>query len=109
MTWSAEIEAGFGDLLATVGEDVQWTDQFGVLHVNDDGTYPRCLFRRPGERVLSDFQISNDYEAEYREADFPGIARNDTLGIDGMTFRIRDILQGSDPVLKIARLTDLSC
>ena len=108
MTWSAEIEAGFGDLLADVGEEVQWTDEFGVLHLNADGTLPRALFKRPGQLVLSDMQISDEYAIEYRVADFGTIVHNDLITVTGMRFRVRsDPMQGDDPVLKVALLTRL--
>ena len=104
MTWSAEIEAGFGDLLSEVGEAVQWTDAAGVLQLNDDGTLKTALLKRPGQLVLGDMQISDEYAIEYREADFAGLSRTDLIGVCGMRFRVREILQGDDPVLKTARL-----
>lgn len=103
MSWSTEIEAGFGDLLAEVGEPVLWTDGLGVLHMLD-GALPRVLYKRPGQLVLSDMQISDEHAMEYREEDLAGIARGDRVGILGMTFQIREILQGDDAVLKTARL-----
>lgn len=102
--WTAEIGAGFGDLLDAVGEDVQWTDSYGVLHTSADGTWPQALFKAPGTLILSEMQISDEYAMEYREADFSGIERGDRVGIQGMTFQIREILPGDDQVLKTARL-----
>lgn len=104
MSWSAEIEAGFGDLLAGVGEPVIWTDDLGVLHLDGTGALPLVLFKQPGQLILSDMQISDEYAMEYRAADLVGIKRGDRVGIIGRTFQVRDILDGDDKVLRTARL-----
>ena len=98
MPWSAEIAAGFGDLLDAVGEDVQWTDPYGVLQSG------RALFKAPGQFIASSMQISDEYSMEYRDSDFVGLARDALVGILGSTFRVKDILPGDDPVLKVANL-----
>ncbi len=107
MNWSAEIEAGFGDLLRDVGEDVLWTDAVGVLHLNDDGTPKRALFKAPGQLILSNMQISDEFAIEYREADFVGLAHGDELRMHDRRFTVRTVLQGDDPVLRTATLTRL--
>lgn len=104
MTWSAEIESGFGDLLSEVGEPIEWTDGFGVFHQDVSGGLPLALFKRPGQMILSDMQITDEYAIEYRESDFPGLAHGDGIGVQEMFFIVREVLQGDDPVLKTARL-----
>ena len=107
MSWSTEIEAGFGDLLDAVGEPVQWLDGFGVIHVDAAGALPCALFKRPGQLILGDMQITDDYAMEYREADFADLRHGDDVTIAGLRLRVREILQGEDPVLKTARLKRL--
>ena len=49
-------------------------------------------------------QISDEYAIEYRHADFVGLSSGAILGVIGRTFRVKDILQGDDPVLRVANL-----
>lgn len=104
MTWSTEIALGFGDLLSAVGVGVQWVNEFGALQTNADGSLPLALLKQPGQMILSDMQITDEYAIEYRDADFVGLTSGALIGVQSMTFRVKEVLQGDDPVLKTARL-----
>lgn len=63
-------------------------------------------FRAPDESVLDGLALSRDYQIEYPTEQLV-LAQGDTLEINGMTYRVREVRQvrdGSETMANLSRL-----
>jgi hypothetical protein len=64
-------------------------------------------FRAPDETVLDGLGLSTDYSIRYPAATFAGLVSGESLTIEGVTYRVREIRALGDGSEKRATLTRL--
>jgi hypothetical protein len=61
-------------------------------------------FNEPGERVLGDMQISDQYSIEFPASALPGLTSGAAVQVDGSPFQVREVLPQDDGAIAIAML-----
>jgi riboflavin synthase alpha subunit len=77
---------------------------FGVIAYTVSGA-AQVLMDMPGQQILHDMQISNDYAITYLSYGLPGLKYGDPITVNGITYTVREITALDDGALTHATLS----
>lgn len=83
-------------------KEAVWSPANGTTSVS-----AKVDFRAPDETVLDGLGLSTDYAIRYPASTFAGLVSGDSLTVDGVTYRVREIRALGDGSEKRATLTKL--
>jgi hypothetical protein len=64
----------------------------------------KVLFNAPDQTVLSDSVMTTEYAITLQANDFPGLKRGETVTVAGTNYKVREVQQLDDGLIKQATL-----